>query len=75
MDELSARLLCHQLSLSPSKLSKALVDFGSASRLLASDTTDLGHYFKVDDVHKIRACRGATDETLRLEQRLAEQQV
>ena len=75
MDEISARVLCHQLFLSPPNLTSALQYFGSASSLLHADVSELGHYFQTDQVNKIIGCSGANHQTNLIKNQLESQQV
>ena len=53
MDELSARLACHQLCLPNRRLVKALKHFGSTSALLESESDILAQFFREKDLTQI----------------------
>jgi len=53
MDELSARLVCHQLCLPNNRLAKALEHFGSSAALLKSNSDSLARFFREKDISKL----------------------
>ncbi len=53
MDELSARLVCHQLCLPNNRLARALEHFGASAALLTADSDTLARFFREKDIAKL----------------------
>ena len=69
MDELSARLACHQLCLPNSRLVKALKHFGSTMALFEAERVALGRFFRQKDLAQIdRWNKSADSQSLAIDQ-------